>query len=448
MSRIYSILRRPAPGVRLAASGPLRLSGRALVLGRIGWLAATVIVLGLDLLGTPAAYQQSLSTCVGDPCGVHQLTPDQMRGLIASGMSVGAYAIYVVALYWFGTLVYAAIALVVFWRRSDERMALFGAYALLLFGAGPVFGAVNAFPSGQTLWSPVIGIIQFLGVLAFYVFFCVFPSGHFAPGWMRWIALSWVVGHFASLIPYAPLQSFLNGPAPFAVIFGLLVVAQVYRYRTVSTPVQREQTKWVVYGFVFGLGGFLVVWGSSNIVFGAKQLNAALGIVGVDTALAILLCLIPVFIGVAILRSRLWDIDVLINRTLVYGSLTLALAAVYFGCVAGAQYALEAVSRQTKQQPAVIVASTLLAVALFRPLRRRIQAMIDRRFYRRKYDAAKTLSSFTATLRQQVDLNELRAHLVAIVRETIQPAHVSLWLPQSASDREGRQIHEEAKEAR
>lgn len=448
MSRIYPTVRRPRSAARVGASGSVRLSGPALVLGRAVWLFLAVFVLGLDVLGTPAAYQQSLSTCVGDACGVHQLTPDQMRGLIASGMSVGAYAVYVVSLYWFGTLVYAAIALVIFWRRSDERMALFGAYALLLFGAGPVFGAVNALPGGGTLWSPAIGIVQFFGVLAFYVFFCVFPSGHFAPRWMRWIALSWVVGHFVSLIPYIPLQSFLNGPAPFAVIFGLLVVAQVYRYRSVSTPVQREQTKWVVYGIAFGLGGFLVALGSSNIVFGPKQLNTALGIVGTDTAMALLLCLIPLFIGIAITRSRLWDIDILINRTLVYGMLTVALAALYFASVAIAQYAVEAISGQTRQQPVIIVASTLLAVALFRPLQRSIQSVIDRRFYRRKYDAQKTLASFSATLRQQVDLYELRGHLLTVVTETMQPAHVSLWLHQPEAHRDGLPRQAELKEAR
>ena len=447
MSRLGPSSPRLANDARSSASASVRLTGRVLLLGRMGWLLAAVLVLGLDILGTPVAYHQAMAACVGNACGTHQLTPDQVRGLVASGMSISAYAVYTVALYWLGTLVYAGIALVIFLRRSDDRMALFGAFALLVFGAGPVFGALNSLSDQSAVWSPVIDATLFLGVLAFYVFFCIFPSGHFAPGWMRWVALSWAIGDLTSLIPYAPLQSLVNGPIPFAATFGLLVAAQVYRYRKVSTPIQREQTKWVVAGFAFGLGGFLVTLGATNIGLGSKQLTTALGIVGVDTALALFLCLIPIYIGIAILRSRLWDIDVLINRTLVYGSLTAILAGIYFACVAAAQFVVEAMSGQTQQQPVIIVASTLLAVALFQPLRRRTQSVIDRRFYRRKYDAAKTLAAFSATLRQQVDLNELSAHLVSVVQETMQPARVSLWLLEPEFGREVRQTQGDAKES-
>jgi hypothetical protein len=137
---------------------------------------------------------------------------------------------------------------------------------------------------------------------------------------------------------------------------------------------------------------------------------------------------IPVAIGIAILRYRLYEIDHIINRTLVYGSLIAMLALVYFGSVTVTQALLRTLTGQEKLPQLVIVASTLLIAALFTPLRRRIQSFIDRRFYRRKYDARKTLEAFSAQLRDETDLEALNNDLVGVGKETMQPAHVSLWL--------------------
>ena len=136
----------------------------------------------------------------------------------------------------------------------------------------------------------------------------------------------------------------------------------------------------------------------------------------------------PIAIGVAILRYRLYEIDNLINRTLVYGSLTTVLVALYFGGVATAQAILRTLTGQEQQPQLAIVVSTLVIATLFNPLRRRIQSFIDRRFYRRKYDARKTLEAFSTKLREETELGTLSEHLVGVVSETMQPSHVSLWL--------------------
>ncbi len=138
------------------------------------------------------------------------------------------------------------------------------------------------------------------------------------------------------------------------------------------------------------------------------------------------LLLIPLSIGFSILRYRLYDIDLLINRTLVYGSLTALLALLYFGLIVALQSLFQGMFQQNNA--IAIVVSTLVIAALFQPLRYRIQSIIDRRFYRRKYDAAKTVAAFSATLRNEVDLTQLSEHLIAVVQETMQPSHVSLWL--------------------
>ncbi len=186
-----------------------------------------------------------------------------------------------------------------------------------------------------------------------------------------------------------------------------------------GSPVERQQIKWLAYfailmfvGFAFVVAGW---FGSKNWIY----------LVGLLLSSAAFNCL-PVGVGIAILKYRLYDIDLLINRTLVYGALTGILALVYLGGVVALQALFRYLTGQGSQL--AIVASTLAIAALFGPLRRRIQAFIDRRFYRRKYDVTKTLEAFSAKLRDETDLDALRADLVGVVGETMQPAHVSLWL--------------------
>ena len=188
-----------------------------------------------------------------------------------------------------------------------------------------------------------------------------------------------------------------------------------------------QQLKWFALVAVLG-GAFVVGQVLSFFVAQLLSLDPQLGdtlwnLLGAATNTGLY-----VAVGVAILRYRLYEIDILINRTLVYGSLTLSLAVVYFGGVTVTQAIFRALTGQEEQPQLAVVVSTLMIAALFNPLRRRIQSFIDRRFYRRRYDAAKTLEAFSAKLRNETDLDTLRDDLVGVVRETMQPAHVSLWL--------------------
>jgi hypothetical protein len=211
------------------------------------------------------------------------------------------------------------------------------------------------------------------------------------------------------------------GAATVLVCCVLAVISVFVRLQSAQGE-ERQQIKWFAYAAAVLLSAFFL----------GLPLAAVIGAIGAGWAglmpIVIGVLAIPIAVGVAMLRYRLYDIDVIINRTLVYGSLTAMLALVYFGGVAATQAVFTGLSGQEEQPQLAIVVSTLVIAALFTPLRRRIQSFIDRRFYRRKYDARKTLEVFSTQLRNETDLDALSDDLVGVVRETMQPAHVSLWL--------------------
>jgi hypothetical protein len=290
------------------------------------------------------------------------------------------------------------------------------------------------------LWVP--GVMLLLCFLPLY-----FPNGRLVSRRWRWVVglaiLFCVTGAVLSALTpgeipdmgivnplgveaLRPVSELLE-PVYLALYFFLFFASAaslVVRFRR-SGSLERQQIKWLAFAALA-----VPVWFLTN-----APIEAASRTLFVVMDALIFSALIPVAAGVAILRYRLYDIDVVINRTLVYGTLTVLLAAVYFGGVATTQAIFRALTGQEQQPQLAIVVSTLVIAALFMPLRRRIQAFIDRRFYRRKYDARKTLEAFSARLRDETDLEALNAELVGVVRETMQPAHVSLWLRSESARR-------------
>src|SRR5215203_5942926 len=272
----------------------------------------------------------------------------------------------------------------------------------------------------------------------------LFPDSRLpSPRWrpVAWgVALGTAGGVVGNALRAGPLVDFPQIANPYGVdssIVGMVGVAGsivaggsmmgsavslIVRLRR-SGRVERQQIKWLAYGGAVMVGG--VCAGGLAIPW-----NVPVSIVIMSVSLLGL----PVFTGIAIVRYHLYDIDILINRTLVYATLTATLTLVYFGGVAGLQRLLSPVMGE--DNGLAVVASTLLIAALFNPLRRRIQAFIDKRFYRRKYDARKTLESFSAKLRDETDIQQLNSELITVVQETMQPAHVSLWLRRPAREPE------------
>jgi hypothetical protein len=369
----------------------------------------------------PAYYTLLQTICTGAACGPAQPIPDSAQALQKLGLSVASYATFTLAL----TLALAffcfTLGAVIFWRRSDDWMALLVALmvvATVTLNGNGVFGS-------HSVWRVLSIVLYVLGSGVYLLVLSLFPDGRFVTRWTRWLLLCWVV----SAMVYLFFRDVSFAHSVYDLVWHaalvLILIAQVYRHHRAYSPLQRQQTKWILFG---GSVTIIIIVGLTVPLY----LFPSLGQAGsfyqlvIGPAYLVTTLIFPLSLGLAILRYRLWDIDIIIHRTLVYSTLTVLLAAVYFGLVFAMQFLLRGLISQTNG--VAIVVSTLAIAALFQPLRHRIQSLIDRRFYRRKYDAARTLAAFSATLRDEVDLNQLSAQLIAVVEETMQPAHVSLWL--------------------
>ena len=283
------------------------------------------------------------------------------------------------------------------------------------------------------LWVPDVGLYLLLALL--------FPNGRLLSArWRPFVGFIGVVvmaGTVAVALSPGPIRGLelIENPLGMEALpnvavlteallyaLGVVAVASVLVRLRRSSGVERQQIKWFAYA-----GAVLATSTIITYVLSEASSLRWLGWVAFVPAMAGNAGM-PVAVGIAILRYRLYEIDILINRTLVYGVLTGTLALVYLGGVASAQAIFRALTGQQGQSQLAVVVSTLLIAALFNPLRRRIQGFIDRRFYRKRYDAAKTLVAFAAKLRDETDLDALSDDLVGVARETMQPAHVSLWL--------------------
>jgi hypothetical protein len=324
--------------------------------------------------------------------------------------------------------------------KTTNMLDYYSVYGMAEPGSLPF--ALGAAGINNWLWVPSVGL------LGTYVFL-LFPDGRFPS--RRWRPLAWLSGVVIAAVsvgvalspgqlqglggiqnPFELLKPWMM-PAFWAslLLLPLCMLASaaslVFRYRR-SRGEERQQLKWIAFAAAF-VGISYMIAMVFSFIFPTKSWFAPgspqwLDLVAYEALLSFVA--IPIAVGFAILRYRLYDIDIIINRTLVYFPLTVMLVAIYIAGVVGLQILFRVLTGQ--QSSLAVVASTLLIAAIFNPLRRRVQVLVDRRFYRKKYDAAKTLEEFGARLRDETDIETLSGNLVAVTRETVQPAHVSLWL--------------------
>jgi hypothetical protein len=403
-----------------------RLRGRWLVVARLLSLALMIGILGVFALGVPRAFQLALL-----------LRPETRAGLARLGLPASFNAVYLITLDALTMLGFALFAALIFWRQSHNWMVLFVGSMLLLTG---MLYTAPAFEAGIPI--AIIAALAALAEISQVAFVLLFPDGRFVPRWtwlllvplLIWRPAIWglvYLPHFRSLrrtgedfyfIPQNTSDNVL-----FLVVLAIGIGAQVYRYRHHATIAQRQQTKWLVLGVVVvvAIVGTYVL--AINLLMTAQLIGTEALLVRLAgrTINHLALLLVPITLTISILRYRLWDIDTLINRALVYGTLTSLLGATYAGLVIGLQFLL---SGFTTGNALALVASTLAIAVLFRPLQRHVQRTIDRHFYRRHYNAARTIATFSAALPKEVELSEVSIELVDVVDATMQPSFVSLWL--------------------
>ena len=391
------------------------------------WLAWTLVVLSLALLLGGIALSRVASSTV----------PDLRFGAETADGSVVADLVTL--------LTFSIVGAIIASRHPRNAIGWLFCSVGVTIGLNSFAGDYTEFwlATGfgtRSLGETAAWFASWLWILLIYVptsfVLLLFPDGRLpSPRW-RPVAWAAALGTAGGVVGFAleagPLGDFPQIVNPYGVdgsavgivgVAGGIVAAGAMVASAVSlivrlrraTGVERQQLKWLAYGGTvmvgtIGVGGLIILW------------SVPVSIVIMSVSLLGL----PLFTGIAIVRYRLYDIDILINRTLVYGSLTAMLVAVYVGGVVVLQYVFRVLSGGESQL--AIVASTLAIAAAFNPLRRRVQAFVDRRFYRRKYDAVKTLAAFSARLRDETDLDTLSDELVGVVMETMQPGHVSLWL--------------------
>jgi len=414
----------------------MRLHGPFLVLARIGWVVIMMLALGLFAAGLPVRFHQLVMLSAQAGPALRHCSLSTGCVLLQVALAVNVYPVYVLLLELLLVVGLSLIGLVLFWRKSDYWTAIFFSIAMITYGPY-ITGSLEALLTAYPQWRVPISLVQTLGIGCAVLSGYLFPDGRFVPRWTRLLMLIWIIWILVWLMfpsmPFNFSHPYTLSFPSFLVLMGWLcttLLAQAYRFRQTSNRFQRQQTRWVLLCMTntivtYGLYALPRVLFPPLVHPGTPSLLYSL--IGYPLFL-LFLPLSPVIIFFAILRHHLFDIDTVVNRALVYGTLTVCLALVYFGLVIGLQSLVRLFTGQGAQSPFVIVVSTLAIAALFQPLRHRIQAIIDRRFYRRKYDVAKTIEAFSATLRNEVDLRQLSEHLLGVVQETMQPAHSSLWL--------------------
>lgn len=423
-----------------------------LLLARVEWFVLMPLTLAIFVSALPARYEQLQAESAryrNILVGTH---PNALPPLFGSWLSSSVYAPSILALEILVMAVSTAAAIILFWRGHDERMAVLASFALLTYSAlflPPLDALAEAHPALAVLPR----LVQGLGLVSSLLIFYISPDGHFVPRWTRPLAVLWILWTVVGLLAPSSVFNLANGrlhvatPSVYPLSWLLInmswwstgVLAQVVRFRHVSTPQQRQQTKWVLVGWIA-----VIIFYSSlalpRLLVPAFSAPGSLDMLyrGVAVpAFEATLMLSPIPITISMLRYRLWDVDFVINRAIVYGLVTLALGLVYALSIIVFETIFRSVT--SLQSSLAIVLSTLASAFLFQPVHRRTQRAVDRRFYRRKYDTARMIDEFGRGVRDEVELGALMDSLVAVVQQGMQPEHASVILLPARTGRDDAQ---------
>ncbi|MDP9353554.1 MAG: GAF domain-containing sensor histidine kinase, partial [Chloroflexota bacterium] len=402
-----------------------RLRGGWLLAARTVWLTVAAVSVALFVASIPPYYMDLLTLS-----GPHmEWAPDSVRaGLEQLGISLRAYAIYSLATMVALAVVFVGTGAIIFWRRPDDRAALFFSLTLVVFGAiWP--NTLDSLLTVQPGIEPLTDVLGTWGFASFFLLFYLFPDGRFVPRWTLWAAVVLVVELvLAEHFPGVPLSAdnwplFLSLPF-YACLMGSVLIAPVYRYWRASGPLERQQLKWVTYSLVLALVSFLGV-GLLSGVPGLTQpgVPAALFALSSPIAFGFVFMLVPISIGVAVLRYRLWDIDPIINRTLVYGALTAMIVGLYILTVG-----YLGVFFHTDSNLLFSLAATGLVAVLFAPLRDRLQRGVNRLMYGKRDEPYSVLSRLGERLKDALTPEQVLPMVVESVRDALRLPYVAIAL--------------------
>jgi uncharacterized membrane protein YidH (DUF202 family) len=366
------------------------------------------------------------------------LQPETLQMLAARGLPADAPAAFLLAIDTLALLTFAVVATLLMIRRPGERMAQIAAVMLLLTG---LLYTAPAYEAPAPLW--LKSLLSSAAEVSQVAFLFAFPSGRFVPRWMplalipifvwRFAMWHWVYlpNLFAMQRPGERYPFLPQDPRDIGLFFLLLVagvVLQVYRYRRLSSATERQQVKWLLGGTAAAIGAVGVYVIGSNLVSPLLPPHSELFVrLGGRTVRHAALALVPISLVYSILRHRLWDIDRLLSLTVTYSAITGTLAAIFAALVVSLQVLFA--PRTEVGATAIVAASTLATVALARPLYRRVQRAIDRRFYRPAFEAQQAVADLRARLRDPVAMEALAAHVLTVAQQAWQPHEVGLWVP-------------------
>jgi len=397
----------------------------------ISWVLIALAYLIFFLADLRLDFAQLQIPCTGADCNYLAISKAEVDVLESWGLSSLTYSVIMNGATLLGVAASWILAGLILWRQGTSRIGWSVSLVLIIMPITMISDADNLAANFPSIFIPSV-ILSLLGTFILFIFLYLFPNGRFYPRWAfvpftaSFLIFTAYSFEYSGLISLPPLVTQIG---TILLLIAILMpgVFQILRYRNVSTSLERQQTKWLLMGIIILILGFplwFLFFGEAlNIPPGQPRLLASMG--GWTTSMLMNIAL-PVTMAIAIQRYRLWDIDLIIRRTLQYAVLTGFMVLIYFGSVVLLQSLFEAVSGQ--QSAAAVVISTLVIAALFNPLRSRVQEAIDRRFYRSKYNAQQALADFAATARDEVELEQLTEQLLSVVQESMKPDQTSLWL--------------------
>jgi hypothetical protein len=355
--------------------------GRWLLLARAIWVAIFLMAVGIFIASIPYDYDQKLQVCTAANCDVERLDPEDAEALRDLGLTERFYAAYYTSMAVVFGLSFTLVAAVILWRRSTDWMAMLVSVALVTFGTS-LPEVSHALADANPEWIFPVLFVGVIGITSFFLLLFLFPDGQLVPRWTRFPAIARIALGVATFAYMTVLKGEVEESALFygiPVVLLIGVLSQVQRYRRHSSPAQQQQAKWVVFGLTFMMLATIAGGVIEFELFDPGRPRLLGKLIGIPLLFVVPSLVVPTAVGVSILRYRLLDIDVVFNRTLVYGAITVALAIAFVGSAALFQLIFSTISGD--QSPFALAGSALLIGVLFLPVRRRVRHLLDRRFY-------------------------------------------------------------------